>query len=351
MLVTRGEIYHKVFIISNYIWLLLNNIQIMSSLFKKIVVHSLKRRFEKNNKKLTAAAITKEFKNSKISFRHFVRDTFFVVLGVLSACLGLRGFLLPNGFIDGGVTGISLLVREVSGMPLSILIIVINLPFLVLGYSTIGKWFAIRSIGAIVLLAVAVHFLAFPVITEDRLLIAAFGGFFLGLGVGLAVRGGAVIDGTEVLAIYLSKKTHATIGDIIMVFNVVIFAVGAYKLGSEIALYAMLTYMVASKTVDFIIDGIEEYIGVTIMSSKSEEVRLSIIQNLERGCTIYSGKNGFAPQGAELKEFDIVYTVITRLEMAKLQTELDKVDENAFVIMNTVKDAKGGMIKKRPFKG
>lgn len=319
----------------------------MKSLLKRLVTLSLK----KSNKKITVDAINKGLSDSKVTIRHFVQDTFFVVLGILSACLGLKGFLLPNGFIDGGVTGISLLTREVTGWPLSILILVINLPFLILGFSTIGKNFAFRSIGAIAMLAVAVHFIVFPTITEDRLLIAAFGGFFLGLGVGLVVRGGAVIDGTEVLAIYLSKKTHATIGDIILVFNVVIFGVGAYTLGTEIALYAMLTYMVASKTVDFIIDGIEEYIGVTIMSSKSEEIRLSIIENMERGCTIYAGKNGFAPKGVELKEFDIVYTVITRLEIAKLHTELDKVDPKAFIIMNTVKDARGGMIKKRPFKG
>ncbi|MFT6716544.1 MAG: uncharacterized membrane-anchored protein YitT (DUF2179 family) [Saprospiraceae bacterium] len=322
----------------------------MSSLFQKIVTNSLKRKYKNREEKLTDTIITKGVNDSKVTLKHLFRDSFFILLGVVSAAFGLKGFLLPNGFIDGGVTGISLLTEKLTDVPLPILILVINLPFLVLGFSTVGKQFVIRSVVAIMLLSIAVHILYFPVITDDKLLIAAFGGFFLGLGIGLVVRGGAVIDGTEVLAIFISKKTSMTIGDVILVFNVVIFGFGAYVLSIEIALYAMLTYMVASKTVDFIIDGIEEYLGVTIISQYSEEVRLAIIENLGRGCTMYTGKNGYAPKGAELKDLDIVYTVITRLELAKLHTELDKVDPEAFVIMNSIKDAKGGMIKKRPFK-
>lgn len=323
----------------------------MNSFFKKILTERLRRSYEKKKLQLTRAIVNKEINDKEVVLRHFFRDWIFVILGVVSAALGLRGFLIPNGFIDGGVTGISLLVREITKIPLSQLILVINLPFLAVGYRSIGKNFAKRSVLAILLLSIVVHYLRIPHITDDKLLISAFGGFFLGLGIGLTVRGGAVIDGTEVLAIYLSKKTTMTIGDIVLIFNVIIFSFGAYILSIEIALYAMLTYMVASKTVDFIIDGIEEYIGVTVISGKSEEIRMAIIENLGRGCTIYSGKNGYAPRGVELKDLDIVYTVITRLEMAKLQTELDKVDSQAFIIMNTVKDAKGGMVKKRPFKG
>lgn len=322
----------------------------MSSLFQKIITDSLRKKYKKRKEKLTSALIDKEINDSRVAVKHLIRDSFFILLGVVSAAFGLKGFLLPNGFIDGGVTGISLLTEKLTDFSLPVLIVVINLPFLVLGFSTVGKQFVLRSIIAILLLSIAVHLFALPVITDDKLLIAAFGGFFLGLGIGMAVRGGAVIDGTEVLAIFISKKTSTTIGDVILVFNVVIFGFGAYVLSIEIALYAMLTYMVASKTVDFIIDGIEEYLGVTIISQKSEEVRLAIIENLGRGCTMYSGKNGYAPKGAELKNLDIVYTVITRLELAKLHTELDKVDPDAFVIMNSIKDAKGGMIKKRPFK-
>ena len=322
----------------------------MKHFIDKILLDRIKKSYAKRKQQLTRSLIRKEINDRKVGYKHLLQDSLFIVLGVVAAGFGLRGFLLPNGFIDGGVTGISLLVRELFGIPLSYLILVINLPFLALGLRSIGRQFAFRSVLAIALLSIVIHFLHLPHITDDKLLIAAFGGFFLGLGIGLSVRGGAVIDGTEVLAIYLSKKTHATIGDIVLIFNVIIFAFGAYVLSIEIALYAMLTYMVASKTVDFIIDGIEEYIGVTIMSKDSEGIRLAVIQNLGRGCTIYSGKNGYAPQGGELKDQDIVYTVITRLELAKLQTELEKVDPQAFIIMNTVKDAKGGMVKKRPFK-
>lgn len=273
-----------------------------------------------------------------------------ILLGIFSASIGLKGFLLPNSFIDGGVTGISLILSSVTGISLSVLLVVINLPFIVMGYTTIGKTFAIRSIIAISLLAISVHFLSFPTITEDKLLISVFGGFFLGLGIGLAMRGGAVIDGTEVLAVFLSKKISFTIGDVIMIFNVMIFAVAAWVFSLEIALYAILTYLSAAKTVDFVIDGIEEYLGVTIISDKSEDIRVTIIENLGRACTLYSGKRGFAKRGETLKQTDIVFAVITRLELAKLQAEVGKVDKNAFIIMHSIKDAKGGMIKKRPLK-
>lgn len=201
---------------------------------------------------------------------------------------------------------------------------------------------------AVVVLAIAVHFIPTFILTNDRLLIAVFGGFFLGAGIGLAIRGGAVIDGTEVLAIYLSKKSSLSIGDVILVFNVIIFSFAAYVFSIEIALYAMLTYLSASKTVDYIVSGIEEYIGVTIISERSEDIRLAVIEKMGRGCTIYLGKKGYAKRGEVLKRTDIVYTLLTRLEISKLQSEIDKIDPGAFVIMHSIKDAKGGMIKKRP---
>jgi len=289
-------------------------------------------------------------KSLKVEKNHIIHDIFFILIGVISAGFGLKGFLLPNSFIDGGAMGISLLISETTGFSLSILIIIINLPFIILGYSQIGKQFAFKSVLAIVLLAITVHFFPYPLITSDKLLIAVFGGFFLGGGIGMAIRGGAVIDGTEVLAIYISKKTGATIGDVILIFNIIIFSFGAYIMSIEVALYAMLTYIAASKTVDFIIEGVEEYTGITIISNSSEEIRLMITENLGRGVTIYSGKGGFGKKGATLKEIDVLYTVITRLEIARLQTEIDKIDSNAFVIMNSIKDTKGGMIKKRPLK-
>jgi len=232
-------------------------------------------------------------------------------------------------------------------LPLSILIVVINLPFLIIGYSQIGKQFALKSIIAIIGLAFVVHFIPFPLITSDKLLIAVFGGFFLGAGIGMAIRGGAVIDGTEVLAIHLSKKTGLTIGDIVLILNIIIFSFGAYILSIEIALYAMLTYLAAAKTINFIIEGVEEYTGITIVSGNSDEIRLMITEKLGRGVTIYTGRGGYGKYGDNLRQIDIIYTVITRLEIARLKTEINKIDSGAFIVMNSIKDVKSGMIKKR----
>ena len=276
-----------------------------------------------------------------------IKATLLILIGIVSAGFGLEGFLIPNSFIDGGVTGISLLVLEITGYSLSILLIVINLPFILLAAFQISRQFALKSILAIFGLALAVHFIPYPVVTSDKLLIAVFGGFFLGAGIGLAMRGGAVLDGTEVLAIYLSKKTGLTIGDVILIFNIFIFSFGAYILSVEIALYAILTYLAASKTVDFVIEGVEEYTGVTIITPKTDEVRFMIIEKLGRGVTIYNGKGGYAKAGEPLKVTQILFTVITRLEIAKLQSEIHRIDPGAFIVMNSLKDTKGGMVKKR----
>ncbi|NDP19942.1 MAG: YitT family protein [Paludibacter sp.] len=302
----------------------------------KQMAHSLTKNTSKN-KKTTL--------NRTLNLLH---DSIFIALGIVSAGFGLKGFLLPNSFIDGGVTGISLILTEVTKISFPILLVAINLPFILVAFSTVNKQFAFRSFLAIVLLALTVHFIPFPIITHDKLLIAVFGGFFLGLGIGLAMRGGSVIDGTEVLAVYLGRKTSLTIGDVILIFNVMIFMVSAYVFSVEIALYAILTYLAASKTVDFVVSGIEEYVGVTIISDKNEEIRLAIIEKLGRGCTLYYGKKGYAKRGETLKKTDIVYTLITRLEISKLKSEIDNIDKDAFIVMHSIKDVKGGMIKKRP---
>lgn len=298
-------------------------------------------------KQLKKKTSTKQKYTSK-EFWKLVRELSFIGLGIISASFGLKGFLLPNSFIDGGVTGVSLIISELTNIPLSYLLVALNIPFIILALSTINRQFAFRSLIAIVLLALTVHFVPFPTITNDKLLIAVFGGFFLGLGIGLAIRGGSVIDGTEILAVFAGRKTSMTIADVILVLNVCIFMVAAYVFSIEIALYAILTYLAASKTVDFIVSGIEEYIGVTIISEHSEEIRLAIIENLGRGCTLYYGKKGFAKRGEKLKKTDIVYTLVTRLELSKLKSEVDKIDKDAFVVMHSIKDVKGGMIKKKP---
>lgn len=322
----------------------------MMPLFQQIINDVVEKHIQKSHPgtRIPRKVLEKESYKLRVDISAFVKDTFFICLGVASAAFGLQGFLLPNEFIDGGVTGISLLTEVVSGISLSILLVLINLPFLWLGIKTIGKGFAAKSAVAIVALAIVVHFMQFPTVTEDKLLIAVFGGFFLGMGIGLAIRGGAVIDGTEVMAIWISRNTSLTVGDVILVFNIVIFSFAAYILSVETALYAILTYMAASKTVDFIIEGIEEYIGVTIISLYSDEIRLAIIEKMGRGVTIYDGKRGFGKRGEQLKPTDIVFTVITRLELSKLKKEVEKIDPDAFIVFGEVKDTKGGMIKKRP---
>ena len=224
----------------------------MNQFFQQIIMAIVKYRLKKKNKQIDVRKLSSEVEIFKINITHIVRDTVFVLIGIVSAGFGLKGFLLPNSFIDGGAMGISLLISETTDMSLSILIVVINFPFVILGFSQIGKQFSFKSILAIIGLALIVHFIPYPLITSDKLLIAVFGGFFLGVGIGMAIRGGAVIDGTEVLAIYLSKKTGVTIGDVILIFNLIIFLFGAYILSIEVALYAILTYMAAAKTVDFL---------------------------------------------------------------------------------------------------
>lgn len=291
--------------------------------------------------------IATEVRAGQVELVHALREILYIFIGIFAAGFGLRGFLLPNNFIDGGATGLSLLLRVFYDIPLGVFLIAVNVPFVFLGARVIGTKFAIKSICAIVLLAIVVHFLYLPTITDDKLLIAFFGGFFLGLGIGMTMRGGGVIDGTEVLAIYLSRKWHLTVGDVLLFINIIIFSIGAYLLSVEVALYAILTYLVAAKTVDYVVDGVEEYIGVTIISAKSEAVRQMITEKMRRACTIYLGKGGYRDNRGTV---EIVFTVLTRLEIAKLSTELDKIDKKAFVMMNVVKDIKGGMIKRKPLK-
>ena len=290
----------------------------------------------------------KALRNRKINSQRLVKDIALVSLGILSAAFGLKGFLLPNDFLDGGVMGISLLIQVLQDIPLSYLVIALNIPFIIIGYRQISMMFALKTLIAICALAVVLAFVNFPIITSDKLLIAFFGGFFLGAGIGLSIRGGCVLDGTEVLAIYISKSTALTVGDIILIFNIVIFSIAAVLINIETALYAILTYLAASKTVDFIVHGIEEYTSVMIISEKSEEIKAAIVERMGRGVTILKGKSGYGKTGHRDKDTDVIFSVITRLELQKMKTEIAKIDEDAFVVENSVNDIRGGMIKKRP---
>lgn len=285
---------------------------------------------------------------SKIQFRKNIKDLMFIAIGVVMASIGLKGFLLPNNFLDGGAMGIALLAQILSNADLSLLIILVNLPFIIIGIHQVSWEFAIKSSIAILSLAFLVHIIEFPPVTSDKLLIAVFGGFFLGAGIGFSIRGGAVIDGTEVLAITVSRNFGFTVGDFIAIFNVLLFSFAAILVNIETAMYSMLTYFAASKTVDFLINGIEEYIGVMIISDYSEEIRHKIMYDLGRGLTVFMSDEGFGESGTKKENKRILFCAITRLEVAKLLHEIAKIDSRAFIVQYPVKDAKGGMIKRRP---
>lgn len=278
--------------------------------------------------------------------KRFVRaavHVLLIVLGVFSAAFGLKGFLLSSRFIDGGVTGVSMLLSDVIGWPLSILILVINLPFIALGYRQIGRAFAIKSTLAIAGLALCLAFIKFPDVTPDKLLTAVFGGFFIGAGIGLAIRGGAVLDGTEIAALLVSKSSHLLkVGDVILLLNIVIFSAAAFFLGIEPALYSMLTYFAASKTVDFLIHGVEEYTAITIVSYKNEEIRQAIISDLGRGVTIYKGRGGRSGT-----ERDILFSVVTRLEIGRVTEVAKSFDKEAFIVIHPLAAAEGGVVKRQ----
>ncbi|HEX8180850.1 MAG TPA: YitT family protein, partial [Pyrinomonadaceae bacterium] len=256
---------------------------------------------------------------------------------------GLKGFLLSSRFIDGGVTGISMLLADVTGWPLALLILVINLPFIALGYRQIGRRFAVKSALAIAGLAVCLATIKYPDVTPDKLLTAVFGGFFIGAGIGLAIRGGAVLDGTEVAALLVSKSSHLLkVGDVILILNVFIFAVAAFLLGIEAALYSILTYVAASKTVDFLLHGIEEYTAVVIISERSEEIRQALVGGLQRGVTVYQGRGGLSDAAQP-----ILLCVVTRLEIGKVKDAATEIDRAAFIIIHPVADVSGGLVKRR----
>jgi uncharacterized membrane-anchored protein YitT (DUF2179 family) len=277
-----------------------------------------------------------------------IKDIVLIVIGIFLAAMGLKGFLLSSHFIDGGVTGISMLVADVSGVPLAILIFIINVPFLFLGLRQMGVSFAIKSSLAILGLALCIFFVPFPDVTPDKLLTAVFGGLFIGAGIGFAMRGGAVLDGTEIAAVLVSRKSGIMkVSDVILLLNIVIFGVATFYLGVESALYSILTYLAASRMIDFILNGIEQYTGVTIISDHSEEIHKVITEKLGRGVTIYQGKKGFGSKGERKVLTDIVFTVTTRLEIPSLKKEVMAIDPAAFIIQQSIDDTTGGLLKRK----
>lgn len=279
----------------------------------------------------------------------YIKDTILIIAGIFCVAMGLKGFLLSSHFIDGGVTGVSMLLAHLTGWSLSIMLPLFNLPFLVLGYYQIGRDFAIKSALGIAGLALCIAVVPFPDVTPDLLLTAIFGGVFIGAGIGLAMRGGAVLDGTEAAALLLSRRSAVLrVGDIILLINVLIFGLAAFFLGIEVALYSMITYFGASKAIDFIVHGIEEYTAVLIVSDKAETIRLMLTEELKKGVTVLKGQKGYGKLGHSRQDTDVLYSVVTRLELSNIRDAVELIDPNAFIVQHGIDDARGGLVKGRP---
>lgn len=270
----------------------------------------------------------------------------YTILGVSSALIALQGFMIPNHFLDGGVTGISILLEEVFHIPFSISLIIFNIPFLYLGYKKISKTFSVNALFAIILLAILMNFITVPQVTSDKVLIAVFGGLFIGLGIGLIIRGGGVIDGLEIIAHYTNKKFGFSTSEIIMTFNSLLFIGAAFEFGVETAMYSILVYYTAMKTSDYVVDGFEEFTALSIISKNFEEVKSLIVNDFGKAITVYKGERGYLPNKFQVKhDCDIVMTIVTRLEIHRLKIAIKEIDPEAFFYVQRIKEVKGGIGK------
>lgn len=278
---------------------------------------------------------------------HSIQDVVYTIVGVLITSYALMGFLVPNEFLDGGVTGISLLLHDVFHFRLGLVIVLANIPFIIMGAYQVNRRFAFKTLACITFLAICLEAIPFDKVTDDLLLASVFGGFFLGLGIGLAMRGGCAIDGLEVLALYTLKRSSLTVSEIILGLNAIIFTIAAMYFGIETSLYAMLTYFIATRTINYVIEGLEEYTGVTIISGLSQDIKEKLVLQLGRGITVYKGERGFMKHSFEIsQDCDIVFTIITRLEVRRLKNVVYEIDPKAFVFTHTIKEAAGGILKK-----
>ncbi len=316
--------------------------------FTSIAEKKLNSRLNQIALQLKARAAKQKRPKNTIEISGWLSDGLFIILGVLLAAFSLKGFLIPNGFFDGGITGISLLVSELYHFDISYVIMIANIPFIIICIYAVNFNYALKTFICILLLGVCLYYFPHYSITSDKLLVSIFGGFFIGAGIGLTMRAGCAIDGIEILALYTWKKTSFTITEIILAINILIFGVAAFHFGIQVALYSMLTYFTASRTVDYVVEGLEAYIGVTIISSKSEIIKDRLVNEMGRGITIYKGERGFLPGKFEQhSDCDIIFTVITRLEIRKLKNLVSEVDPRSFVFASTIKEASGGIIKRR----
>ena len=290
----------------------------------------------------------KKFKSDKVDwkivldFKNFLQ----ISIGICLAVLAMKGFMIPNRFMDGGVTGISILIHEIFHINISFLIIVLNVIFIYLGYKKIGKTFAVQTTIAVILLSIGLFFFHISPITTDKLLIAIFGGILMGSGVGMVIRGGGVIDGAEVIAVFTKRKTGFSNTEIIMLINIIIFGVAAIQFGIETAMYSIITYFTASRATNYVVDGIEEFTAMNIISSHEEDIKNFLVNELSKGITVYKGERGYLPGSFNIKtDCEIIVTIVTRLEIKQIQDALIKIDPKVFVYVQSIKEATGGVLK------
>lgn len=277
--------------------------------------------------------------------KKIVSETFQISVDVLLASIGLKVFLLPNGFLDGGATGIAILLSEVTGVDISFLLLFVSLPFLFFAWYSLSKRIFTKSIVSIVALAIMIHYENFEPVTDDKLLIAIFGGLFLGSGIGLTVKNGAVLDGSEILGIFINERYGISIGKVILVFNVILFSVTTALLSIEVAMYSILTFLITAKVIDLMIEGFEDFVGLMIVSDESLAIEQSLTKEIGVGMTIYKASSGFGKRG-EQGEKQMIHTVINRIDIRKTYNIIDKHDESAFIIEFHVNDIKGGILRK-----
>lgn len=277
------------------------------------------------------------------------KSLFFTLTGILCAVVALQGFMIPNHFLDGGVTGVSILLHESFHIPMYLLLFVLNLPFLYIGYHKIGKTFAVQTALAIFLLSLLMFLIKIPeAFTNDKILIAIFGGILIGLGIGLVIKGGGVIDGLEVLADYTHKKSGFSTSEIILLVNSLLFLGVAFKFGIEPAMYSILTYFTALRTSDYVVDGFEEFTALTIVSKQPEKVKYAIVNDFNKAISVYKGERGYLPGSYHIHEdCDIIMAIVTRLEIHRLKQAIHEIDPEAFFFVQSIKEVTGGITKKK----
>lgn len=273
----------------------------------------------------------------------WIKKYLILIIGSLIYSAGLEIFLVPNNIIDGGIVGISIMASYLTGIPFGVYMLVLNLPFLYLGYKQIGKTFAISTIISIIALSIFSEFLEpVPQITQDYFLAAIFGGIIAGAGVGLVIRQGGSLDGTEITAIILDRKTSFSVGEVVMFFNLFILGAAGFVFGWDKAMYSLVAYFIISKMIDVVLKGLDESYAVMIVSDEYEEIADALMHRLGRGVTYLHGKGAYTGDDKQ-----VLYCVVTRLEVVKLKEIALEKDETAFVTINPVHDIVGGRFKKK----